>query len=74
MTNLTVRRLVVSVTVLLVAVSVGAGEALAAKRILYITHTSGFHHSACEYSVPVIKRMAEESKKDPHQISFDVVC
>ena len=37
-------------------------------RILYITTTAGYHHSACEYSVPVIKKIARESG------AFDVVC
>lgn len=37
-------------------------------KILYITTTKGFKHSAAEYSIPVIKKMAEESK------AFEVVC
>jgi len=37
-------------------------------RILYITTTRGFHHDACEYSIPIIKKMAEESGL------FEVVC
>jgi len=37
-------------------------------RILYITTTAGFHHSACEYSVPIIQKMAETSG------AFEVVC
>ncbi len=37
-------------------------------RVLYITTTAGFHHSACEYSIPVIKRIAERSG------AFEVVC
>ena len=52
----------------------GAADSAAVKRILYITTTKGFHHSACEYSIPVIKKMAEESKKDPLLGAFDVVC
>jgi uncharacterized protein len=30
-------------------------------RILYITTTAGFHHDSCEHSVPIIKKMGEES-------------
>ncbi len=30
-------------------------------RVLYITATAGFHHSACEYSVPIIEKIARES-------------
>ncbi len=51
----------------------GAADA-AVKKVLYITTTKGFHHSACEYSIPVIKKIAEESKKDPLLGAFDVVC
>ncbi len=48
----------------------GGKEAVSGKkpRLLYITTTAGFHHSACEYSVPIIKKMAEESE------AFEVVA
>lgn len=36
-----------------------AAEKPATKKVLYVTRTGGFHHSACEYSIPVFKRMAE---------------
>jgi uncharacterized protein len=52
----------------------GAADTAAVKKILYVTTTKGFHHSACEYSIPVIQKMAEQSKKDPLLGAFDVVC
>jgi type 1 glutamine amidotransferase len=63
-------RLLLALSVLLV---LGQGapvvaEEAAVARILYITTTAGFHHSACEYSIPVIQKMAEESGM------FEVVC
>ncbi len=41
----------------------GPSPARAAKKakVLYITTTAGFHHDTCEYSVPIIKKIAEDS-------------
>ncbi len=52
-------------TALLLAAACLAGEK---PTILYITTTAGYHHKACEYSVPIIKKIARESG------AFDVVC
>ncbi len=59
---------------LLVSACLFAAETGAPKKLLYITTTAGFHHSACEYSIPVIKKIAGESKKDPTMGTFEVVC
>jgi len=52
----------------------GAAEGASVKKILYVTTTKDFHHSACEYSIPIVKKLAEESKQDPLLGAFDVVC
>lgn len=46
----------------------GAAEEADLPKVLYITTTAGFHHSACEYSVPVIQKLAKQSGL------FEVVC
>lgn len=35
-----------------------AGEPASRKRLLYITTTAGFHHSACEHSIPIFQKIA----------------
>ncbi|MBI4585995.1 MAG: ThuA domain-containing protein [Planctomycetes bacterium] len=40
----------------------------ARKKVLYITTTAGFHHSTCEYSIPIIKKIAGDSG------DFEVAC
>lgn len=46
-----------------------AAASIAAERpkLLYITTTADFHHDACEYSIPIIQKLAEASG------AFDVV-
>src|SRR5262245_24785855 len=48
-----------TITVFALAAPVHAGDAK--KKILYITATGGFQHDSREHSVPIIKKIGEES-------------
>lgn len=57
MTRSILSLLTVALCLLSLTVAEGAPQKF---RVLYITTTTGFHHSACEYSVPVFEKMAKD--------------